>query len=58
MTEKYKERFPENAKKLQQSTEKEFSTTNMIYTIMDIIGTDFKENNDVRKYSLMSENNQ
>lgn len=56
MTEKYKERFPENARKLQQCTEKEFLTTNMIYTVMDIIGTEFKENDDVRKYSLMSEN--
>lgn len=51
---KYQEKFHENCEKIKQSINKEFRTDDMIYTIMDIIGVKFEDNDDVYNCSLLS----
>lgn len=49
---KFQTNFPEDCERIRNAVNKKFRTDNMIYTIMDIIGTDFKNCSDVKKYSL------
>lgn len=49
---KYQANFPDDCERIRKAVNKKFRTDNMIYTIMDIIGTDFKNCSDVEKYSL------
>lgn len=51
-SEKYMNRFPEMRKRMQNSLNNKFCTENLIYAVMDIIGIRFKNNEDVKKYSL------
>lgn len=49
---KYQANFPDDCERIRKTVNKKFRTDNMIYTIMDIIGTDFENCGDVEKYSL------
>ena len=46
--------YPQAIKSIENNLNKEFRTDDLIYTIMDIIGVSFKNNNDVTKYSLFN----
>ena len=50
----YKKNYPQAIKSIENNLNKEFRTDDLIYTIMDIIGVSFKNNNDVTKYSLFN----
>jgi heptose-I-phosphate ethanolaminephosphotransferase len=50
----YANNNPNIIEKIRNNTEKNYNTVNLIYTIMDILGIRFKENNDVEKYSLFA----
>ena len=52
MSRKYQENYSKNKQRIINSKNKKFRTDDMIYTIMDIIGVEFEDNNDVVKYSL------
>lgn len=52
MSQKYQENFPEERERIKHNVNKKFRTDDMIYTIMDIIGVEFEDNNHVVKYSL------
>ena len=52
MSKKYQEKYPENKRRIINSINKKFRTDDIIYTIMDIIGVEFEDNDDVVKYSL------
>ncbi len=49
----YKQRFPQLIKSFSSSISKEFSTDKFIYFVMDILGIRFKDNDDVKKYSIL-----
>ena len=49
---KFREKFPELTEKIKQNNDKEFCTDDMIYTVMDIAGVKFSDNDDVEKRSL------
>lgn len=49
---KYKEKFPGMVEKIQQNVNRTFCTDDMLYTIMDIAGVKFPDNDDVEKRSL------
>ena len=53
-TPRYKMKFKDKVKLIQENIHRKYRTDDIIYTIMDIIGIDFKNNNDVKKYSLLS----
>lgn len=53
-TPKYKIKFKDKIESIQQNIHRKYRTDDIIYTIMDIIGINFKNNNDVNKYSLLS----
>ena len=45
----------EQVEKIRKNRMKSFRTDNLIYTLMDVAGIDFKDNNDVTRYSLFNE---
>lgn len=49
---KYQARFPDDCERIRNAVNKKFRTDNMIYTIMDVIGVGFEDNDDVERYSL------
>lgn len=53
----FQELRPELVERIKNSINNKFCTDKLIYTIMDVIGIKFKNNNDVEKYSLFSFNN-
>lgn len=50
----FEENYPDLIKKIQNSTNRTYNTENLLFTLLDIAGYKFKENNDVEKYSLLS----
>lgn len=48
----FQQHFPDLKERIIQNIDTSFRTDDMIYTIMDIIGIKFHENEDVSKYSL------
>jgi len=48
----YQRRFPEMMKRIKSSVDETFSTDDLIYTVMDVIGVKFARNDDVERYSL------
>lgn len=48
----YQRNFPEMMRKIKLCGDKKFSTDNLIYTVMDIIGVKFAKNDDVEHFSL------
>ena len=48
----FQKNFPDKVKRIKKAVECSFCTEDFIYTLMDIIGYKFKDNNDVEKYSL------
>lgn len=52
LSDKYKNRHPELAKRISSSSHKEFCTDKFIYCLMDGIGLRFNDSDDVNKYSL------
>lgn len=54
VTRKYQQAYPDMTEKIRLSAHKKFSTDNLIYTVMDIIGVKFAANNDVARFSLFS----
>lgn len=53
LSEKYRQKFPEMKRRMEKNLENEFCTENLIYAVMDIIGIRFKDNEDVKRYSLL-----
>lgn len=53
LSEKYMNKFPEMRKRLKKNLDNKFCTENLIYTIMDILNIQFKNNEDVKRYSLL-----
>ena len=53
VTPKYQERFPEVVRALRERVNQPFCTDNMFYTIMNLIGTQFADSDDVNKFSLV-----
>ena len=51
---KFKDKYPSLIEKIQNSTNKKFNIEDIIYTLIDISGYKFKDNNDVEKYSILS----
>lgn len=51
---KFKNKFPSLIERIQNSTNKKFNIEDIIYTLIDISGYKFKDNNDVEKYSILS----
>ena len=54
LTPAYRQAFPEMSKRVEQAVNKPFCTQNMICTIMDVIGVEFKNNNAVQQHSLFA----
>lgn len=52
---KFQELRPELTNRLKNAVNKEFCTDKLIYSVMDVAGIKFKENNDVSKYSLFNQ---
>lgn len=50
----YQQNFPKETLLIKNAVERPYRTDDVLYTIMDIIGIKFKENNDVEKYSLLT----
>ncbi len=50
----YIQNYPEKVEAIKRNINTRFRTDDIIYTIMDIIGTKFENNNNVNKYSLLS----
>ena len=48
----YQQKFPGEMKRMYESVDNEFVTENFIYSLMDLMGVRFEENDDVKKYSL------
>lgn len=53
LSKKYMNRFPKMKERLNKNLDNTFCTENLIYTVMDILGIKFKQNEDVKKYSLL-----
>ncbi|MCU6771241.1 Phosphoethanolamine transferase CptA [uncultured Bacteroides sp.] len=52
---KYQANFPDDCERIKKAVNKKFRTDDMIYTIMDVIGVEFEDNNDVERYSLFND---
>lgn len=55
VSDSFKANFPELTARIKRSVNRKFNTTDLIYTIMDVIGVRFSENNDVADKSLFRE---
>ena len=55
-SESYKSNFPKHIDSLKENINKTYCTDNIIYTIMDIMGVKFENNEDVEKFSLLNKN--
>ncbi|MBQ2526042.1 MAG: sulfatase-like hydrolase/transferase, partial [Bacteroidales bacterium] len=53
-TESFKNHFPDMVEKLENAVDKKFNTEDIIYTFMDLANVKFADNDDVKKYSLLS----
>lgn len=54
-TPEYKEQFPETTRRIIDAQDKTFNTSDLLYTVMDIIGTTFTSNPElVERHSLLS----
>jgi heptose-I-phosphate ethanolaminephosphotransferase len=51
---KFKDKYPSLIEKIINSTNKKFNIEDIIYTLIDISGYKFKDNNDVERYSILS----
>lgn len=51
---KYQTNFPDCMNRIKTTLNKSFRTDDILYTVMDIMGVRFAENDDVSKYSLLS----
>lgn len=49
-----KKRYPKMIERIQESVEKQFNTEDLIYSLLDISGYRFKNNNDVERFSIFS----
>lgn len=49
----YKAHFPEKIEKIEKTVNKHYRTDDVLYTVMDIIGVKFADNDDVNKFSLL-----
>lgn len=52
---KYEQRFHHIIKPLRKSTDNYYCTDKFIYTVMDVMGISFKNNNDVAKHSILTD---
>jgi len=50
----FQQHFPSTIKRMKDTLHKPFRTDNLIYTVMDVAGLSFKDNDDVKKNSLFS----
>ena len=48
----YQKNFPDKMHQIKTTLSKSFRTDDVLYTIMDIMGVKFADNDDVNKYSL------
>lgn len=55
ITPSFQNNFPDLSLRVRKSSQNEFCTHDMIYTIMDVIGVQFSTNNKVQEYSLFSQ---
>ena len=55
MSPSYQAHFPEIVRILRTRTNQSFCTDNMFYTVMDLIGTTFKDSDEVANYSLIAD---
>lgn len=51
---RYQQNFPQETQLIKNAVERSYRTDDVLYTIMDIIGVKFKDNDDVKKYSLLT----
>lgn len=51
----YQERFSEMTRRIRESVDRKFRTDDLIYTVMDLVGVKFQDNDDVARYSLFRE---
>ena len=54
-TDKYRARFPDIVARMENTLDNRFQTEDLIYTVMDVAHISFTDNDDVREYSLFSE---
>lgn len=52
---KYQENFKDKMNLIKKNFHRKYNTENILYTIMDIVGVKFKDNNDVQNNSLLSD---
>ena len=53
MSDNYRREFPKVVDSLSKNVDADFNTDNLIYLLMDIMGAQFKLNNDVKKFTLL-----
>ena len=53
MSPKYQAKYPEVVEAIKRNVERPFRTDNMFYTIMDVIGSKFKGNDEVKQFTLL-----
>ena len=53
-TKSYRNRFPNMIVRMEEAQNRTFCTSELIYTVMDIMGIRFHDNDDVNRYSLFS----
>lgn len=54
VTDRYRAKFPDKVARIKQTLHKKYSTGNLIYTVMDIIGVEFAQNRSSAKLSLLN----
>ena len=50
----FKKRYPVIVKKIENSLNNSFNTENIIYSLMDLVGVTFRDNNDVERWSIFN----
>ena len=55
-TNRFKRTYPDLMDKIHKSVNRSFVTEDFMYSLMDILGVHFADNDDVKKYSLFSQN--
>lgn len=53
LSEKYMSKYPDMKERMGKNLDNQFCTENLIYTVMDILGIRFKNNEDVKRFSLL-----
>lgn len=53
LTNDFQKKYPELVSRIKNSNNKDYCTDKFIYTLMDICGIQFNNNNDVNKYSIL-----